>query len=248
MAARVSQLPVEVLYDTSPDALVSQQAVEALYDTSPDALVSQQAVEVLVSNAVSAKPVPPVLYGPPVLGGPWTQFRRPEMRRAIPSPTELLPDVVNPPQNYPQPVRVGPPVPGAPWTQFFRIAFPFPVADNTPPEPEVPTGPGRGKSRPYIARIPKKAGRINERRQARTSEQIHYILNALITRGELRQFGPSSWQLVSGGHTAEADPTANDDIANGFVVGSTWVNTLSGQAFVCVSNARTNAVWKQVTV
>jgi concanavalin A-like lectin/glucanase superfamily protein len=191
----------------------------------------------------------PVRVGPPVPGAPWTQFMRPPLTRAIPSPTELTPDVVSPPQNYPQPVRVGPPVPGAPWTQFFRLPFPRPVADNTPPSPPTPVGPGRGKSRPYIARIPRNLkGRINERRQARTSEQLHYIINALITRGELRQFGPSSWQLVSGGHTAERDPANNDDVASGFVVGATWVNTVSDQVFMCVDNSLTNAIWKQVSV
>ncbi|MBT3390354.1 MAG: hypothetical protein HN413_08070 [Chloroflexi bacterium] len=42
------------------------------------------------------------------------------------------------------------------------------------------------------------------------------------------------------------DPTVNDDANDGYLVGAHWVNTVSGDAFVCTDNSVGAAVWDQV--
>lgn len=44
-------------------------------------------------------------------------------------------------------------------------------------------------------------------------------------------------------HLASADPTAASDTGSGFVVGSIWVNTSSGQQFVATSVSAEDATW-----
>lgn len=46
--------------------------------------------------------------------------------------------------------------------------------------------------------------------------------------------------------TTAADPTANDDNADGYSVGSIWVNTATGRVFVCVGNSSGAAVWRNI--
>ena len=47
--------------------------------------------------------------------------------------------------------------------------------------------------------------------------------------------------------TGTADPVAGDDTADGYSVGSLWVNTTTDQAFVCVDNSAGAAVWVSMT-
>jgi len=47
--------------------------------------------------------------------------------------------------------------------------------------------------------------------------------------------------------TTTSDPTANDDSADGYVVGSMWVNTNTGRVFICAGNATGAAVWQSLT-
>ena len=44
------------------------------------------------------------------------------------------------------------------------------------------------------------------------------------------------------------DPTVTDDIDAGYSVGSTWINTTSGNAFILVDNTTGAAVWQSTTV
>ena len=48
-------------------------------------------------------------------------------------------------------------------------------------------------------------------------------------------------------HISSSDPTVNDDIGDGFVVGSVWVTTTDGDMFVCQDNSSGAAVWKSVS-
>jgi hypothetical protein len=48
-------------------------------------------------------------------------------------------------------------------------------------------------------------------------------------------------------YTATADPTATDDDGDGYEVGSRWVNTSSGEEFVCVDASTGAAVWTSTT-
>ena len=55
---------------------------------------------------------------------------------------------------------------------------------------------------------------------------------------------PITWDLLATGVvTATSDPTANDDVNDGYEVGQVWVNTTTDAFFICVDNASTAAVW-----
>jgi len=41
---------------------------------------------------------------------------------------------------------------------------------------------------------------------------------------------------------ATIDPTANDDIDDGYAIGSRWLNTTSEEEFICTDNTATKAV------
>lgn len=43
-----------------------------------------------------------------------------------------------------------------------------------------------------------------------------------------------------------ADPTASDDISEGYEIGDFWINESSGESFQCVDNAAAAAVWNPV--
>ena len=46
---------------------------------------------------------------------------------------------------------------------------------------------------------------------------------------------------------ATTDPTVTEDLAAGYLVGSTWINTASGEAFILVDNTTGAAVWQSTT-
>lgn len=61
--------------------------------------------------------------------------------------------------------------------------------------------------------------------------------------------GAAYWRNVhtnKNNYSASVDPTVNNDIAQGYVPGSEWFNTTSGNMFQCLSNTSSAAVWKQV--
>ena len=43
--------------------------------------------------------------------------------------------------------------------------------------------------------------------------------------------------------TSSSDPAATDDTGLGYAVGTTWVNTSSGQIFICADASAEDAVW-----
>lgn len=48
--------------------------------------------------------------------------------------------------------------------------------------------------------------------------------------------------------TATTDPTANDDVTQGYEPTSRWVNTVTEEFFICVTNTAGNANWQQQTL
>ena len=52
---------------------------------------------------------------------------------------------------------------------------------------------------------------------------------------------------IQNNFTATVDPTATDDSAAGYEVGSQWVNVTSNTGFVCVDDTATAAVWTSTT-
>jgi len=47
-------------------------------------------------------------------------------------------------------------------------------------------------------------------------------------------------------YTATADPTVSNDGTQGYVLGSTWINTSTGDAFICANTATGAAIWTSV--
>lgn len=56
-----------------------------------------------------------------------------------------------------------------------------------------------------------------------------------------------TWAILKGTHEAAADPAVGDDSADGYVVGSRWVNTTDDKEFICLDNTLGAAVWTETT-
>lgn len=69
-------------------------------------------------------------------------------------------------------------------------------------------------------------------------------INAAVT--PLQDNGTAT-KLESNYHAATTNPTANDDIADGYGIGTLWINTSTGNAYICVSSAPGAAVWSAIT-
>jgi hypothetical protein len=68
--------------------------------------------------------------------------------------------------------------------------------------------------------------------------------NALTARANL---GVSDQAACKSNLAAITSPTTVNDTAQGYSIGSVWVNTATQHAFMCMSNAAGAAVWKQIT-
>jgi len=55
------------------------------------------------------------------------------------------------------------------------------------------------------------------------------------------------WTKHKSNLNASAAPTANDDSANGFSVGSVWIDTTNDKAYICLDATATAAVWTETT-
>lgn len=44
-----------------------------------------------------------------------------------------------------------------------------------------------------------------------------------------------------------SDPTVNDDVGDGYIVGSMWINTSDDGIFICTDNTSGAAVWKELS-
>jgi len=65
--------------------------------------------------------------------------------------------------------------------------------------------------------------------------------------GLLRKNGPGSYTTLRINTADIADPTINEDTADGFRVGSYWINIVTNKAFMATSVAAGAAVWKQIS-
>lgn len=53
-------------------------------------------------------------------------------------------------------------------------------------------------------------------------------------------------KLETGHHRATANPTVNDDIADGYDVGTIWINTTTNNAFVLTDSTSGSALWSKI--
>lgn len=68
-------------------------------------------------------------------------------------------------------------------------------------------------------------------------------------------YSPVVWKFIGGGssqniqnnYSASTNPTVTDDSAAGYQVGSSWINTLTGEEFVLVDSTVGAAQWKSTT-
>lgn len=61
----------------------------------------------------------------------------------------------------------------------------------------------------------------------------------------IAQLGPLA--TIKCNFTAVVAPTANDDSGDGYDVGSQWIDVLLDDAYICVDDTLTAAVWKKIT-
>jgi len=59
-----------------------------------------------------------------------------------------------------------------------------------------------------------------------------------------RNAGNSGWEIIES-YGAVADPTVNDDAADGYVRGAMWINVAAGRLFFCTDATTGAAVWTQ---
>lgn len=187
---------------------------------------------------------PMVWTGPRVPGVVWTYFLPVRSVPAFAFPANDPPPDLIGPQVYPPPVVFGPAIPGVLRARFVAPSGFIPTKPPVP-TPTPPIGPGIGKNRPKVPRVPRYT--TDTRRASHASEVIHNGWNALVDTGDIQQVGANRFVIRAGGFAAAADPTATDDVTIGAKPGSLWVNTVAGQAYVCISAAQGAAVWKQVT-
>lgn len=153
---------------------------------------------------------------------------------------------------------------GTNWIPFARPPRPpEPAAAATQRSPLLPaallpgtspSGPGKGKNKPYLPRVPKppQGNSPTEladyaRRLARHTEVISDAFNSWVDAGHVVQFASRKWAIRTGAVVMARDPNANDDANSGYPTGCLWINTATQQGFMCIANAAGAALWRQTT-
>jgi hypothetical protein len=75
------------------------------------------------------------------------------------------------------------------------------------------------------------------------------VMDSDISEGEgmVRKTGAGAYEAIKTNLAASVAPDANDDTGDGYVVGSTWIDTTADKAYVCLDATSTAAVWKETT-
>jgi len=66
--------------------------------------------------------------------------------------------------------------------------------------------------------------------------------------GALVRIGPGAYRAIRHNLSAIASPAAGDDDADGYAVGSLWVNVSADRAWICVDASTGAAVWAEASV
>lgn len=190
--------------------------------------------------------LPEVTAGPPFRGAPWLQRLPVEPSNIYLAPGS--PALVGGDTSYAPEIVSGPAIRGAPW-HYSLVTDGLMQPPNGGRAPVIvnPTGPGKGKQRPFFQRAPRPTEANYLRRMASITEKQMNLLNSLIRQGVLAQSSAEDWLLRPGGFSAARGPLASDDDTDGVQVGSTWVDTSAGEVYVCVDNTSGAAIWKKVS-
>lgn len=181
---------------------------------------------------------PELRWGPAMRGAPWAvRLPDPEGGHLKISPPPPPP----PPPVYAGELRWGPPIRGAPWATRLAEAEGghlrgTVILPGNPGGAEVPI-----TRKPFLPRLTQ---HDDLRRALRFSEKLAMLVNSLIAKGLLVQVGQDQWELRSGGFSDTRAPTAADDSSTGATPGCTWINTATGDVYVCRSSTRNAAVWR----
>jgi hypothetical protein len=79
-------------------------------------------------------------------------------------------------------------------------------------------------------------------------DQLRQVSISGVGLGDSFEYDGTNWANTANNLTATVNPTVNDDIDGGYKVGSRWLNTVSGDFFVCTDNSDGAAVWDQTNL
>lgn len=85
-----------------------------------------------------------------------------------------------------------------------------------------------------------------DRRVRRSLELLTSTFNSLGLRGQLIQLPLGQWRITGGVYSESRNPTANDDVTRGVVIGDEWLNLATDTLWKCFSAAAGVARWKQL--
>lgn len=211
----------------------------------------------------NATPIVPQVYplevtgGPALHGAPWATRQTPPVYPVQPNPRAL------PGQVYPGEVRHGPNVIGAPWNHGEPVpppVYPPPVPPSPPPAPNrgrrgafvprviaPPVGAGGGTKDDAVGHGTALGGGapLADRTRNHTAK-VADVLNSLLGKFEIVHLSAKEYALGAKFIEPRA-PTASDDITQGAVPGSVWVDTLHNSVWINVANATGSAIWEMVS-
>ncbi len=93
--------------------------------------------------------------------------------------------------------------------------------------------------------IPRCPQAVDERVRSHT-DKVAELLNQLSLRGFIRRNTAGEYEILGGGIAFPRVPHVSDDASKGAVVGSIFINTLTQDVYVCVSNALDSAIYKLI--
>lgn len=126
---------------------------------------------------------------------------------------------------------------------FIPLWRKFPAPPPVPlPHPQLPPGVGQ----PLLPRDPLPRDMRNAR-MSRFTELLSEITNSLLRRGFLRRVASGTWMVQSAAFELNRAPLPLDDSSFGVIPGSLWLDTLGQDAYICIDNTASHAVWKKLT-
>lgn len=119
----------------------------------------------------------------------------------------------------------------AAWWEYLEFVRRFPIPSVFPPARV-------SHIKPFLNRVPSPDPRLR-----RFSELLSELVNSLMGQGYIQEVATATWRVVGGGIAKARAPGANDDNSTGVNVGSVWVDTSVGKAYICVNATIGAATW-----